>query len=40
MGKFAMRKDTYTVGTGKVIKFKPINKELLKNNYYFKKNTN
>ena len=37
LGRFAMRKDTYTVGTGKVIKFKPQNKELLKNNYYFKK---
>ena len=32
-----MRKDTFTVGTGKVLKFKPVNKELLKNNYYFKK---
>lgn len=38
LGKFAMRMQTYTVGIGKVLKFKPINKELLKKNYYFKKN--
>lgn len=29
LGRFAMRKDTYTVGTGEVIKFKPMNKKLL-----------
>lgn len=37
LGKFAMRMQTYTVAVGKVLKFKPINKELLKKNYYFKK---
>ena len=37
LGRFALRRDTYTVGTGEVLKFKPVNKELLKNNYYFKK---
>lgn len=37
LGRFAMRLDTYTVGLGKVLKFKPVNKEILKENYYFKK---
>jgi len=37
LGRFAIRRDTYTVGTGKVLKFRPLNKELMKNNYYFKK---
>lgn len=36
LGRFALRKDAFTVGVGKVTKFKPINKELLKENYYFK----
>ena len=36
LGRFALRKDAFTVGIGKVTKFKPINKELLKENYYFK----
>ena len=36
LGKFAMRYETLTVGIGKVMKFKPINKELMENNYYFK----
>ena len=31
-----MRIDTYTVGIGSVLKFKPYNKELIKNNYFFK----
>lgn len=35
-----MRKDTFTIGTGKVLKFKPINIKLLENNYYFKKQEN
>jgi len=38
LGRFALRKDALTVGVGKVTKFKPINKELLKENYYFKDN--
>lgn len=37
LGRFAMRLDTYTVGLGRVLKFKPLNKEILKDNYYFKK---
>ena len=37
LGRFVLRKEKYTVATGKVLKFKPVNKELLKNNYYFKK---
>ena len=36
LGRFVLRKEKFTVATGKVLKFKPINKELLKNNYYFK----
>lgn len=36
LGRFALRKDTHTVAVGKVTAFKPINKELLKGNYYFK----
>lgn len=37
LGRFAMRLDTFTIGLGKVIKFKPLNKEILKENYYFNK---
>lgn len=37
LGRFAMRLDTFTIGLGKVLKFKPINKEILKENYYFNK---
>lgn len=40
LGHFALRKDAFTVGVGKVTKFKPINKELLKDNYYFKNDEN
>ena len=36
LGRFALRKDTHTVAVGTVTAFKPINKELLKGNYYFK----
>lgn len=32
-----MRIETYTIGLGKVLKFKPINKEIIKENYYFNK---
>lgn len=37
LGRFAMRVETYTIGLGRVLKFKPLNKEILKDNYYFKK---
>lgn len=40
LGRFALRKDASTVGVGQVTKFKPINKELLKDNYYFKNDDN
>lgn len=40
LGRFALRKDAFTVGVGKITKFKPINKELLKENYYFKNEEN
>ena len=36
LGSFVMRMDTHTIGLGSVTKFKPYNKELIKNNYYFK----
>ena len=36
LGRFALRKDTQTVAVGKVIAFKPVNKQLLEKNYYFK----
>lgn len=36
LGRFALRKETMTVAVGEVTKFKPINKNLLKDNYYFK----
>ena len=36
LGSFVMRIDTNTIGLGSVIKFKPYNKELIKNNYFFK----
>ncbi len=39
MGQFAMRNKTLTVGLGTINKFKPLNKELLKQNYFFKKET-
>ena len=38
LGSFVMRIDTYTIGIGSVQKFKPYNKELIKNNYFFKSN--
>lgn len=37
LGRFAMRLETYTVGLGKVLKFKPLNKAIIKDNYFFKK---
>ena len=37
LGRFVMRVETLTVGLGRVLKFKPLNKEILKDNYYFKK---
>lgn len=36
LGSFVMRIDTHTIGIGSVMKFKPFNKELIKNNYFFK----
>lgn len=35
LGRFALRKDTITLGSGIVQKYKPAKPELLKNNYYF-----
>lgn len=35
LGRFALRKDTVTLGSGIVLKFKPAKPELLKNNSYF-----
>lgn len=35
LGRFALRKDTITLGSGTVLKYKPAKPELLKNNSYF-----
>merc|ERR1719259_663814 len=35
MGRFALRKETVTLAAGTVLRFKPVNPELLKNNNYF-----
>ena len=35
LGRFALRKETITVASGTVTRFKPLNPELLKNNNYF-----
>ena len=35
LGRFTLRKETTTIGAGKVTRFKPVNPELLKNNNYF-----
>ncbi len=37
LGRFALRRDTYTLASGKITRFKPYNWELLKNNNYFLK---
>lgn len=38
LGRFALRKDTITMAAGTILRFKPVNPELLKNNNYFVKN--
>jgi peptide chain release factor subunit 3 len=35
LGRFALRKETITMAAGTILRFKPINPELLKNNSYF-----
>ena len=37
LGRFALRKETITMAAGTILRFKPINPELLKNNNYFAK---
>jgi hypothetical protein len=36
LGRFTIRSNQYTIGSGEIVMMKPINKEILKNNYYFK----
>jgi translation elongation factor EF-1alpha len=36
LGRFTIRSNQYTIGSGEIVMLKPVNKELLKNNYYFK----
>ena len=36
LGRFTIRSNQYTIGSGEILMMKPVNKELLKNNYYFK----
>lgn len=38
LGRFALRKETITMAAGIILRFKPYNPELLKNNNYFAKN--
>lgn len=37
LGRFSIRHNQFTIGKGEVEMIKPVNKELLKNNYLFKK---
>lgn len=36
LGRFTIRINQYTIGSGEIVMMKPVNKEILKNNYYFK----
>jgi elongation factor 1-alpha len=36
LGRFTIRSNQYTIGSGEIVMMKPLNKEILKNNYYFK----
>ncbi len=36
LGRFTIRCNQYTIGSGEILMMKPINKEILKNNYFFK----
>lgn len=38
LGRFALRKETITMAAGIILRFKPVNPELLKHNNYFAKN--
>ena len=38
LGRFALRKEIITIGAGKILRFKPVNPELLKNNNFFTRN--
>jgi len=35
LGRFTIRLNQYSVGTGEITMMKPINKELIKNNFFF-----
>jgi peptide chain release factor subunit 3 len=36
LGRFTIRINQYTIGSGEILMMKPVNKEIIKNNYFFK----